>query len=210
MNTLIGKKIGMTQVFSEAGDATPVTVLEMGPCTVVQVKTEDRDGYSAVQIGYGDEKEKRVNKPRMGHARKWNSAPKRILKEVRCEPAGLSPGDTVTVEIFKVGEIVDVIGKSKGKGFQGVVKRHGFAGGKETHGTKTHDSPGSIGQSAYPSRVIKGKKLPGQMGNCRVTTKNLKVVEIDPERNLLLIGGAIPGPRNGYVAVRSTGRMAKR
>jgi large subunit ribosomal protein L3 len=213
MNTLIGKKIGMTEVFSESGEVTPVTVLEVGPCPVVQVKTEKTDGYAAVQLGFGEVPEGRVKKlvnlPKLGHLKRWESPPLRHLKEVRNLEGEFKPGDKITVEVFKIGELVDVVGKSKGRGFQGVVKRHRFAGGKETHGVKTHDSPGSIGMSAYPARVIKGKKLPGHMGDSRKTVKNLEVVAIDQDRNLLMVRGAVPGARNGIVMVRSTGRMAK-
>jgi large subunit ribosomal protein L3 len=210
MNALIGKKIGMTQIYSESGDLDPVTILEMGPCRVTQVRTQKADGYSAIQLGYGEIKDKQMNKPRRGHFDKWGVPPARHLREFRCEPDAHKPGDTLSVETFQVGELVDVIAKSKGRGFQGVVKRHRFHGGKETHGTKTHDSPGSIGASAYPGRVVKGKKLPGQMGNTRITVKNLKVVGVDTERNLLMVKGSVPGSRNGIIMVRSTGRMAKR
>ncbi|MBU1701372.1 MAG: 50S ribosomal protein L3 [Candidatus Eisenbacteria bacterium] len=210
MNTLIGKKIGMTQIYSETGELNPVTVLEVGPCRVAQVRTPKVDGYSAVQLGYGEIKDKQMNKPRRGHFDKWGVPPSRHLMEVRCEPEAHKPGDTLSVEMFKVGELVHIIARSKGRGFQGVVKRHGFHGGPETHGCKTHDSPGSIGASAYPSHVMKGKKLPGQMGNARITIKNLKVVGVDTERNLLMVKGSVPGARNGIIMVRSTGRMAKR
>ena len=210
MGELIGKKIGMAQLFSETGEAVPVTVLEMGPCPVVRVKTVESDGYDAVQLGYGGVKEKRLTRPRLRHLQRWGAPPVRHLREFRGAAGERKPGEMLTVEEFQVGELVKVTGRSKGRGFQGVVKRHGFSGGRETHGCKTHDEPGSIGASASPSRVIKGKKLPGQMGNVRVTTRNLKVVAVDPERNLLMVRGAVPGPRNGIVFVRSTGRMAKR
>lgn len=206
MNVLIGKKIGMTQIFSESGTLTPVTVLEMGPCPVVQVKKEETDGYKAVQLGFMEIPEKRLNKPKLGHLKRWQAPPVRHLREVRVAEGEYEPGQTLTVEGFQVGEIVKVIAKTKGRGFQGVVKRHGFAGGKETHGVKTHDSPGSIGMSAYPARVIKGKKLPGRMGNTRKTVRNLRVVAVDAERNLLMVRGAVPGSRNGLVIVRSIGQ----
>jgi large subunit ribosomal protein L3 len=210
MAVLIGKKIGMTQIFDEDGNAVPVTVLEVGPCRVVQIRTAEKDGYTAIQLGYQETKEKRLTKPELGHLKKWNAPPLRVLKEFRVDPGDHKPGDVLKVDGFEVGELVDVVGRSKGRGFQGVVKRHGFSGGPETHGAKTHDEPGSLGASAFPSRVIKGKKLPGHMGTHRVTVKNLKVVAIDAERNLLLVRGAVPGPRNGIVYVRSTGRKAKR
>jgi large subunit ribosomal protein L3 len=173
------------------------------------VRSEGSDGYKAVQLGFSEIPEKRLNKPELGHLKRWQTPPVRHLREFRFEEGDYTPGQSLTVEGFKVGETVDIVGKTKGRGFQGVVKRHRFAGGKETHGVKTHDSPGSIGMSAYPARVIKGKKLPGQMGNTRKTARNLKIVAVDVERNLLMVRGAVPGPRNGIVLVRSTGRMAK-
>ncbi|MBD3334231.1 MAG: 50S ribosomal protein L3 [Candidatus Eisenbacteria bacterium] len=209
MNTLLGKKVGMTQVFSEAGELSPVTVLELGPCQVAQVKSAETDGYEAVQVAYEPVREKVVNKPRRGHFERWKTEPARHLREVRGEAGEQKPGDKLTVEMFSVGELVDVVGRSKGRGFQGVVKRHRFSGGRETHGVKTHDSPGSIGASAYPARVWKGKKLPGHMGSTRVTARNLKVIAVDPERNLLMVKGSVPGSRNSLVMVRSTGRTAR-
>jgi large subunit ribosomal protein L3 len=198
---ILGKKIGMTQVFDEEGNVVPVTLVQAGPCQVVQVRTADRDGYEAVQLGFDEIKKlKRVNKPMMGHFKKAGVPPYRVLREFPM--SGYEVGQTVTVEVFQKGDTVHVSGISKGKGFQGIMKRHGAHGGPASHGSKFHRAPGSIGASAFPSRVWKGHPMPGRMGGERVTVKNLKVVDVKPEMNLLLIKGAIPGPKGGYVEIR--------
>jgi large subunit ribosomal protein L3 len=204
---LLGRKVGMTQLFDERGEAVPVTVIEVGPCTVTQVKTPERDGYAAVQLGFGEKLERRVTKPVLGHYRKHGLKPALALREFRVGDAGAHQvGQTLDVSLFEVGKAVDVVGTSIGRGFQGTRKRHGFTGGKATHGCTTHDQPGSIGASAYPSRVIKGKRLPGRMGGARVTSTNLKVMAVDAEQNVLVVRGSIPGPIRGLVMVRPTKR----
>jgi large subunit ribosomal protein L3 len=196
----------MTQVFLEDGSAVPVTVVEAGPCNVVDVCTTDRDGYRAVQLGWGDVEERKLTKPELGHLKARGSKPVKHLREFRTDRDDIKPGDTFDVELFEVGSKVDVIGTSIGRGFQGVVKRHGFSGGPASHGSKTGNLPGSIGCSASPSRVLKGRKLPGHMGDRRVTVRNLRVVRIDKERNLVLLRGAVPGAVNGLVMVRQVGK----
>ncbi len=203
MPGLIGRKIGMTQLFDETGRFVPISVIQAGPCPVVQTKTKDRDGYDAVQIGFEDVKEKRANKPSAGHFKKAGVPPKRILREFRVtDVTGYPVGSVTTVEMFEVGSVVNVTGTSKGKGFQGVIKRHKFHGGDDTHGCTTHRLPGSIGASAYPSRPWKGQKLPGRMGGVQVTIKNLVVVGVDKERHLLLVRGAVPGAPNGFLELK--------
>lgn len=210
---LIGRKIGMTQVFSEDGTLVPVTVVEAGPCKVVQVKTPDRDGYAAVQLGFGEIRERLLNKPRRGHLARHGAAPVRLLREFRLEGKDeVKTGDVLTVEQIEVGTRVDVIGTSKGRGFQGVVKRHGHRGGPASHGSKTGDLPGSIGSSAWPSHVFKGRVLPGHMGAARTTARNLRVVRVDTDRNLVLLEGSVPGAPNGFVVIRpccSSGKKRK-
>jgi large subunit ribosomal protein L3 len=202
MMGLIGKKVGMTQVFSERGDAVPVTVIEAGPCMVTELRTVKRDGYSAIQLGYGIQKESRMTRPVIGQFKKHNLPLSRSLHEFRVEdPGDLEVGQSLTVEMFEKSKSVDVQGTSKGRGFSGVVKRHGFSGGKDSHGVTTHKLPGSIGNSAYPARVVKGKKLPGRYGGVRFTAKNLQVVGVDPEQNMILVKGAVPGPICGLVYV---------
>jgi large subunit ribosomal protein L3 len=198
----------MTQIFADDGLAHPVTVIQAGPCLVVQRKTAEKDGYEAIQLGLVEERPaRRVTKPQTGHFEKAGVAPMRRLVEFDVDAEDDSKaGDQVKVDIFSVDEFVDVVGTSKGKGFQGVIKRHGFGGGKATHGSMFHRAPGSIGQASDPSRVFPGTKLPGQTGNVRVTKKNLRVVKIDEERNLLYLRGAVPGPKNGYVAVKRAKR----
>ena len=203
VNTILGRKIGMTQVWDEDDNVVPVTVIQAGPCTVSQVKTEATDGYNAVQIGFGTRKAKHVNKPMAGHFAKAGVEPMRYLREVRVEAGEeYKPGDVVTVANFEDVKKVDVIGTSKGKGFQGRIKRWNQRRGPMSHGSHFHRHPGSIGQCAYPARVIKGVKMAGHMGNERVTVKNLKVVRVDAEQNLILVKGAVPGGRNALVAVR--------
>ena len=199
-NGLIGKKLGMTQIFDESR-LTPVTVIEAGPCRVVTVRTKERDQYEAVQLAFGEVKERKVSKSELGHLKKNQAPASRILREFK-KDGNPSIGQSVTVEMFKKGDWVDVIGVSKGKGFQGVVKRHHYAGGPESHGSMFHRAPGSIGASSFPSRVWKGKTLPGHMGSERVTVHRLKVVESRVEENLLFIRGAVPGAANGIVVVR--------
>ncbi len=200
---IIGRKIGMTQIFDEAGKVIPVTVVEAGPCVVVQKKTVENDGYSAVQCGFGDIREKLVNKPMKGHFAKADVALKRTLKEFRLENAeSMNVGDVLKADTFEVGDIVDVCGTSKGKGFQGTIKRNNNARLKETHGTgPVHRHAGSMGACSSPSRIYKGKALPGHMGAERVTVQNLEIVKIDTENNLIAVKGAIPGPKNGIVTI---------
>lgn len=200
---IIGKKIGMTQIFDEAGKVIPVTVVEAGPCVVVQKKTVENDGYSAVQCGFGDIREKLVNKPMKGHFAKADVALKRTLKEFRLDNAeSLNVGDVLNADSFEVGDIVDVCGTSKGKGFQGTIKRNNNARLKETHGTgPVHRHAGSMGACSSPSRIFKGKALPGHMGAEKVTVQNLEIVKIDAENNLIAVKGAIPGPKNGIVTI---------
>ncbi len=193
----------MTSLFLADGSYVPVTVLEVGPCTVTQVKTEATDGYNALQLGFGNRKSKRVNRPRKGHMKKAGDRLFSVLREFDTDsPEDFSLGQEINLEIFNVGESVTVTGTTKGRGFSGVVKRHGFRGGKDSHGCTSHRVPGSIGTSAWPSRVAKGKKLPGHYGVDRKTVKNLKIVDIRPEENLLLIKGAIPGPPSGTVLIK--------
>jgi large subunit ribosomal protein L3 len=201
---LIGKKVGMTQLFQADGTALPVTVLKAGPCVVAQVKTVEADGYAAVQLGFVDAKASKENKPTQGHFKKAGVPATRVRREVTLANGGdpLKAGDQVNVGIFADGERVDVIGTSRGKGFQGVVKRHHFAGGRASHGSMFHRAPGSIGASSYPSRVVKGMRMGGHMGSDRVTVRNLKVVRVDAENNLLLVEGAVPGGPNAIVVIR--------
>jgi large subunit ribosomal protein L3 len=207
---ILGRKIGMTQVFDDEGHAIPVTLIEAGPCKIAQVKTPDTDGYHAVQLAFGEPR--RVNKPMAGHFKKANIDPSRTLVELRLEePGDFETGMELKADVFEAGEIVDVIGVTKGKGFAGGMKRHHFHGLSATHGTKRkHRSPGSIGACATPARVFKGTRMAGHLGHVRVTTLNLKVIKADPERNLLLIRGAVPGPKGGLVMVRSAIRVIRR
>ena len=201
---ILGKKLGMTQVFVADGRRIPVTVVEAGPCTVVQKKTESTDGYNALQVGFEAKKSHRVTKPMMGHFKKADKGAFTTLRELAADNVDeYQVGDQVTCDsVFKAGDIVDVTGTSKGKGFQGVIKRWGFSGGRATHGSKFHRAPGSIGMSASPARVHRGKKMPGQMGNARVTQQNLEIVEVRADQNLILVKGAIPGPNQGLVLIR--------
>ena len=203
VNTILGRKLGMTQVFDEDDNVVPVTVIQAGPCTVSQVKTKATDGYDAVQIGFGDIKPKHVNKPMAGHFKAAGVEPMRYLREVRV-PEGEEHkcGDVVSVADFAECAAVDVTGASKGKGFQGTIKRWNFSRGPMTHGSRNQRRPGSIGQCAYPARVRKGLHMAGHMGNERVTVKNLKVVRVDAEQNLMLVKGAVPGGKNAIVSVR--------
>lgn len=200
MKAILGTKIGMTQVFDSEGRVVPVTVIEAGPCTVVQKKTQETDKYDAVQVGYGDVTPRKLNRPLLGHFRKHGVEPKRVLREFR-GATDLAVGDTITVDIFAEGDLVDVTGTSKGKGFQGVVKRHHFHGGPMSHGSMIHRKPQSSG-ATDAARVFKGVKKPGHMGDERVTMRRLRVVRVVPDKNLLLIRGAVPGPNGGLVTVR--------
>ena len=201
---IIGKKIGMTQVYADDGRAIPVTVLEAGPCVVVQYKSSSKDGYSAVQLGLVETRRvKRVTRAAKGHFDKAGLPPCRILRELRvADGSEVKVGDKVSVDVFSAGDNVDVVGVSKGKGFQGVIKRHHFAGGAATHGSMFHRAPGSIGASAFPSRVLKGMRGAGHMGSDRVTTKNLTVVRVDAAKNILLLKGSVPGAGGGYVLIK--------
>lgn len=201
---LIGKKIGITQSFDEEGNVFPVTVIQAGPCTVFQKKTEKKDGYSSIQIGFIEEKgRKKPNKPLTGHSEKAGVPPPKILREFRfIEQAEVKVGDQFFVDMFEKGEKVHITGRSKGKGFAGVIKRWGYHGGKGSHGSMFHRRPGSIGASAYPSRVVKGKKLPGHLGDNKVTVRNLTVVRADKENNLLVVRGSIPGANGGYLLIK--------
>jgi large subunit ribosomal protein L3 len=201
---IIGRKIGMTQVYAEDGRALPVTVIEAGPCVVVQRKSKDRDGYAAVQLGLVESRKgKRITKPMKGHFDKAGLPPCRVLRELPvAEDAEVAVGDKVSVELFSPGDSINVVGTSKGRGFQGVIKRHNFGGGKASHGSMFHRAPGSIGQSAYPSRVLKGMKAAGHMGGDRVTVRNLEVVRVDTDNNLLIVRGSVPGAGGSYVVIR--------
>ena len=202
---IIGKKLGMTQLFDNNGNVVPVTVIEAGPCVVSQKKTTENDGYEAVQIGYGDLKASKVNKPMKGHFAKGDVAPKKVLREFRFEDtSAFNVGDIIKADAFAEGDAVDVRGTSKGKGYQGAIKRHGQKIGPKTHGSKYHRGVGSMGANTDPGKVFKGKKMPGHMGSERVTVQNLTVVKVDGERNLLLVKGAIPGPKGGLLEIRES------
>ena len=203
MNGILAKKIGMTQVFVESGDLVPVTVLQAGPMVVVQKKTVETDGYNAIVVGFGEINEKNVNKPRKGQFKKANASYKRYLREFKVDDVEkYNLGDEITVEIMDGIEFVDVIGTSKGKGTQGVIKRHGFGRGRESHGSKFHRMPGGMGAATWPGKVFKGHRMMGRMGNERTTVQNLKVVRVDKENGIILIKGAVPGPKKGLITVR--------
>ncbi len=201
---LIGRKVGMTQIFDDNGIARPVTVIEAGPCYVTQIKTKENDGYSSVQIGFEEVKPKRLTRGQMGHLERNNLPPLRILREFRTKSPGVAEGDVLDVAIFEAGERVDVVGVSKGKGFAGVVKRYHFGGGPATHGQSDRQrAPGSMGAGTTPGRIFKGKPGPGRMGNERVTSSNVCVVLVDPERNLIAVDGSVPGPKGGMVVIKA-------
>jgi large subunit ribosomal protein L3 len=208
MEGILGKKLGMTQIYTEKGLAIPVTVVKAGPCLVVQRKTVGNDGYEAVQIGLVEDRPpKHVGKPRTGHFAKAGVPPVREVVEFKIgADDGAKAGDEVKASIFAENEYVDVVGTSKGKGFQGVIKRHGFRGGRATHGSMFHRAPGSIGSSAFPSRVFPGMRAAGRMGGDKVTVKNLQVIKVDPEQNLLYLRGAVPGAKNGYLTIKRAKR----
>ncbi|MCU0611739.1 MAG: 50S ribosomal protein L3 [Candidatus Eisenbacteria bacterium] len=200
MKALIGRKIGMTRAFAEDGTVTPVTVIQAGPCTVVQRKVHSRDGYDAVQLSYGQKKH--PNRPAQGHYKKAGIAPGLVAREVRVEVDDeLESGSTITVDVFRPGELVKVTGRSRGRGFAGGTKKWGFHGGDDAHGCKSHRTPGSMGSNTKPGRTFKGRKMPGRMGNTPVTVRNLRVVRVDSERNLIMLHGAVPGARNGFVMI---------
>jgi large subunit ribosomal protein L3 len=202
---LIGKKVGMTQIFDEAGSVIPVTLIEAGPCYVTQVRRPDLDGYSAVQLGFGEVKPKRISGGRLGHLKRNNLPPLRFLREFKAKTPDVKEGDTLTVEVFAIGEAVDVVGTSKGKGFAGAVKRYHFRGGPKTHGQSDRNrAPGSHGSGTTPGRVFKGARSPGHMGSERVTAQNLKVVLVDQERNLIGVRGAVPGSKGGVLVIKET------
>lgn len=204
MNGILGRKMGMTRVFDDQGRNIPVTVIQAGPCTVTQIKNSEKDGYVSVQVGFEDKKEKHSNKPETGHFARADVKPMRFLREFKIagDEQELHLGDQIKVDIFTVGETVKVTGWSKGKGFQGVVRRHKFSGGPKTHGQSDRlRAPGSLGQSSYPSRVFKGLKMAGRMGNEKVTVRNLRVVRVDPDNNVIMIKGGVPGPNSGLVII---------
>jgi len=200
---LFGRKLGMTRYFLEEGRAEAVTVLKIGPCVVVQKKSADKEGYNAIQVGFEPQKESRVNKPLKGHFKAAGVGPFKFLREIKVDdPEAFELGQELKADIFQIGDLVHVSGHSKGRGFSGVMKRWGFSGGRKTHGSRSHRIPGSIGCSATPGRVIKGKKLPGHYGNQRVTVKNLKVVDVRPELDVVVVKGAVPGSKNSFVEIR--------
>jgi large subunit ribosomal protein L3 len=203
MSAILAKKLGMTQLFQEDGSVARVTVLQAGPCPVTAIRTPDRDGYEAVQLAFGQAKEKHLTKAELGHLKKVDAPPMRHVVEFRDEAGELQLGESVTVEAFEVGGRVKISGTSKGKGFQGTIKRHNFASGPKSHGSHNKRAPGSIGASAWPARVMKGIRGPGQMGNKRVTQKGLEIVSVDSKQNLLLVRGSVPGPQGSIVEVRS-------
>lgn len=211
VNGIIGRKVGMTQIFEDSGEAVPVTVIEAGPCPIVQLKTKEKDGYQAVQLGFGEQKESRINKPKRGHLAKAGVDSTFVLREFRVQSLDdISIGNVVDASVFSEGELVDVTGTSKGRGFSGVVRRWNFAGGKKSHGGEQDlRRPGSIGASATPSRVFKGKRMAGRHGANRHTVQNLAVIQADPERNLLVVKGAVPGPPNGLLLIRKAAKAPK-
>ena len=202
---IIGKKVGMTQIFDEKGNVIPVTVIEAGPCSVVQVKTVETDGYNAIQLGFGDVKESKLNKPEKGHFAKANIAPKKHLREFRLDSVeGITVGTELTVTEFAEGDRLDIQGTTKGKGFQGVIKRHGQHRGPMGHGSMYHRRPGSMGPTSTPGRVFKGKKLPGHMGRVTVTIQNLDVVKVDSDKNVVLVKGSVPGPKGAILKLKTS------
>lgn len=208
IKSIIGRKLDMTQLFSEDGMAVPVTLIQAGPCTVTQVKTTERDGYNALQLGFGTRKAKHVNRPAKGHFDKAGQGYFQVLQEIKVpEDVQIEIGQQLTVDAFQIGDVIDIRGTSKGKGYAGTIKRWGFSRGPDGHGSKNVREPGSTGNATYPGRVIKGKKMPGQKGNKRVTVMGLKVIDVRPEDNLLVVKGAVPGAKNGIVFIRKTNRV---
>ena len=209
MKTIIGKKVGMTQIFDEVGAVIPVTVIEAGPCTVTQIKTVESDGYNSIQLGFGDVKEKHLNKPLKGHFGKSKLAIKKHLREFRVENAEVKVGDEIKADVFEKGDRVDIQGTTKGKGFQGVIKRHGQHRGPMGHGSMYHRRPGSMGPTSTPGRVFKGKKLPGHMGCQTVTIQNLDVIRVDMDKNVILVKGSVPGPKGAILKIKKSVKSAK-
>ena len=209
MKAIIGKKLGMTQIFDDKGFVIPVTVIEAGPCQVAQVKSVDTDGYNAIQLGFGEVKDKHINKPEKGHFEKSKLTAKKHLREFRADSVDLKVGDEVKADVFAVGDKVDIQGISKGKGFQGVIKRHGQHRGPMGHGSMYHRRPGSMGSTSTPGRVFKGKKLPGHMGVQTVTIQNLDVVRVDMDKNVILVKGSVPGPKGAILKIKATVKSAK-
>ena len=209
MKAIIGKKVGMTQIFDEKGVVIPVTAIEAGPCVVAQVKTVETDGYNAVQLGYGEIKDKHINKPEKGHFAKANIANKKHLREFRMDAIEAKVGDEVKADVFVAGDKIDVQGTSKGKGFQGVIKRHGQHRGPMGHGSMYHRRPGSMGSTSTPGRVFKGKKLPGHMGRVTITIQNLDVVKVDMDKNVILVKGSVPGAKGAILKVKSAVKATK-
>ena len=202
---LLGKKVGMTQIFDEEGKVVPVTIIEATPCTVTQIKTVEQDGYQAVQLGFGDVKERKVNKPELGHFKKNGLTPKKYLREFRLDSIeGMNVGDELKADVFAAGDRVDIQGISKGKGFQGVIKRHGQSRGPMGHGSMYHRRPGSMGPTSTPGRVFPGKKLPGHMGNVTVTIQNLEVIKVDLDKNVILVKGSVPGAKGSILKIKSS------
>ena len=207
---LLGKKVGMTQIFDEEGKVVPVTIIEATPCTVTQIKTVEQDGYQAVQLGFGDVKERKVNKPELGHFKKNGLTPKKYLREFRLDSIeGMNVGDELKADVFAAGDRVDIQGTSKGKGFQGVIKRHGQSRGPMGHGSMYHRRPGSMGPTSTPGRVFKGKKLPGQMGRDTITIQNLDVVRVDMDKNVILVKGSVPGAKGAILKIKSAVKASK-
>ena len=206
---LLGRKLGMTQIFNQDGKVVPVTVIEAGPCTVVQIKTKDADGYDAIQLGFGDVKAKKVTKPAAGHFKKANVEPKKHLREFRLEEISCNVGDELKADVFATREFVDITGTTKGKGFQGVIKRHGQSRGPMGHGSMYHRRPGSMGPTSTPGRVFKGKKLPGHMGMQTVTIQKLEVVNVDLDKNVILVKGSVPGNKGAILKIRNSVKSSK-
>ncbi len=206
---LLGKKLGMTQIFDKNGKVIPVTVIEAGPCTVVQIKTKDADGYEAVQLGFGEVKANKVIKPKAGHFKKANVEPKKHLREFRLEEISCNVGDELKADIFTAGEAVDITGTTKGKGFQGVIKRHGQSRGPMGHGSMYHRRPGSMGPTSTPGRVFKGKRLPGHMGMEQVTIQNLEIVSVDLDKNVILVKGSVPGNKGAILKIKDSVKSSK-
>lgn len=202
---IIGRKLGMTRVYNEHGRSIPVTVIQAGPCTVLQKKTVEKEGYNAIQVGFMEKKESRSNKPELGHCKRSGAGPFYHIREFRViDPDSYEIGQLITVsDVIKIGDNIDISGRTKGRGYQGVIKRHGFGGGRATHGSNFHRAPGSIGCSAWPSRVVKGRKLPGHMGTNKVSQKNMQVVDIREDENIVLIKGSVPGAKNGVLSIET-------
>ena len=209
MKAIIGKKVGMTQIFDEKGYVIPVTVIEAGPCLVAQVKSEETDGYNAVQLGFGEVKDKHINKPEKGHFEKSKLSAKKHLREFRANSIDVKVGDEVKADVFEAGDKIDVQGTSKGKGFQGVIKRHGQHRGPMGHGSMYHRRPGSMGPTSTPGRVFKGKKLPGHMGRVTITIQNLDVVRVDMDKNVILLKGSVPGAKGSILKIKSAVKATK-